>query len=108
MYTFEKNQANRRMTAIDPDSIPEELPPANDAPPVPLRVQVKTALQNYLHCLEDQAPSNLYKLVLQEVEQPLLETVMQYARGNQTKAAEILGINRSTLRKKLKQYSIQE
>jgi Fis family transcriptional regulator len=46
--------------------------------------------------------------VLQEVECPLLEIVMDQARGNQTKAAEILGINRSTLRKKLKQYGIDE
>lgn len=49
-------------------------------------------------------PSNLYKLVLQEVEEPLFETVLNYTRGNQSRAAEVLGINRTTLRKKLKQY----
>jgi len=43
-------------------------------------------------------------LVLGEVEPPLFETVMDYAQGNQSRAAEILGINRATLRKKLKHY----
>ena len=73
----------------------------------PLRDQVQTALHNYFQQLEDQTPSNLYKLVLQEVEQPLLQTVMHYAGCNQSKAADILGINRSTLRKKLKQYDLE-
>jgi Fis family transcriptional regulator len=75
---------------------------------IPLRTQVRSALQHYFIHLEGDMPSNLYKLVLQEVECPLLEIVMDQARGNQTKAAEILGINRSTLRKKLKQYGIDE
>jgi Fis family transcriptional regulator len=75
-------------------------------PVVPLRVQVQGALLDYFRRLGGQPPANLYKLVLEEVEQPLLETVLQYTRGNQTRAAEILGINRSTLRKKLKQYRL--
>lgn len=73
---------------------------------VPLRVQVRLALQDYFINLEGQAPCNLYKLVLQEVEPPLLETVLRVTSGNQTRAAEILGINRSTLRKKLRQYGM--
>jgi len=48
----------------------------------------------------------MYKLVLGEVEPPLLQKVMDYTEGNQTLAAEILGINRATLRKKLKHYQI--
>jgi Fis family transcriptional regulator len=48
----------------------------------------------------------LYELVLGEVEPPLLRTVMEYTRGNQSRAAEILGINRGTLRKKLKTYGL--
>lgn len=71
---------------------------------VPLRIQVKYALENYFQHLEGEMPSNLYKLVLQEVEEPLFETVLNYTRGNQSQAAEVLGINRTTLRKKLKQY----
>ena len=73
----------------------------------PLRDQVKATLEAYFRRLDGHVPSNLYKLVLQEVEQPLLETVMRYTQGNQTRAAEILGLNRSTLRKKLKQYGVE-
>lgn len=78
----------------------------DDLPVVPLRVQVQGALQDYFRRLGGQPPANLYKLVVEEVELPLLETVLRYTRGNQTRAAEILGINRSTLRKKLKQYQL--
>lgn len=75
--------------------------------PVPLRLQVRAALENYFCNLEGEKPVNLYKLVLGEVEPPLLEMVMRHTRGNQTKAADILGINRTTLRKKLKQYGLE-
>lgn len=81
--------------------------PGNPTPTAPLRNQVQSALQDYFRQLDGQMPSDLYKLVLQEVEHPLLETVMHHTRGNQTRAAEILGINRSTLRKKLKQYGME-
>lgn len=72
----------------------------------PLRESVKQALKNYLAQLEGEDPTNLYDLVLAEVEQPFLDMVMQYTRGNQTRAANMLGINRGTLRKKLKQYGM--
>ena len=77
-------------------------------PTAPLRSQVQSALQDYFRQLDGHIPGNLYKLVLQEMEHPLLETVMDYTRGNQSKAAEILGINRSTLRKKAEtvRYSV--
>ena len=78
-----------------------------DDSPTPLRNQVQSTLLDYFRQLDGHMPSNLYKLVLQEVEPPLLETVLHYTSGNQTKAAEILGINRSTLRKKLKQYGME-
>ena len=59
----------------------------------------------FLH-LDGQAPSDLYQLVMNEVEAPLLEVVMQQADNNQSKAATMLGINRGTLRSKLKQYGM--
>lgn len=73
----------------------------------PLRLLVKKSLKNYLLNLDNtKYINNLYPLILSELEQPLLDVIMQYTRGNQTKAAIILGINRSTLRKKLKKYGM--
>jgi Fis family transcriptional regulator len=72
----------------------------------PLASAVDTALTRYLMDLEGHMPSDLYEMVLCEVEQPLLRTVMQFTRGNQSLAAQILGINRSTLRKKLAKYGL--
>ncbi len=81
-------------------------PPVDLLPATPLRDQVYEALRIYFHNLGDQQPSHLYDLVLREVEPPLLEIVMQRTRGNQTKAADLLGINRGTLRKKLQRYGL--
>lgn len=75
-------------------------------PPSPLSTLVEEALQHYLQQLDGHRPSSLYKMVLQEIEPPLLRTVLNYTDGNQTRAAEILGLDRSTLRKKLKQYAL--
>lgn len=72
----------------------------------PLRDSVKQALKNYLAQLDGEDPTDLYNLVLAEVEHPFLDMVMQYTRGNQTRAAKMLGLNRGTLRKKLKQYGM--
>lgn len=69
-----------------------------------LRDCVKESIDNYFKHLDGQEVANVYELVMAEVEAPLLEVVMNYTRHNQTKAAEILGLNRGTLRKKLKQY----
>ena len=70
----------------------------------PLRNLTEDALKKYFKDLNGHKPGELYELVLGEVEPPLFETVMDYAQGNQSLAAEILGINRATLRKKLKHY----
>lgn len=71
-----------------------------------LRDSVEKALQNYFDQLDGQLVENIYDMVLSEVEAPLLETVMKYTRDNQTKASVVLGLNRGTLRKKLKQYGM--
>jgi len=67
---------------------------------------VQKAVANYLQQLNGQDVDDLYELVLSELEKPLLEEVMKYTRGNQTRAANLMGINRGTLRKKLKQYGM--
>ena len=72
----------------------------------PLRASVTQALRNSLSQLDGQDVNELYELVLAEVEHPMLDMVMQYTRGNQTRAATMLGINRGTLRKKLKKYGM--
>ena len=68
---------------------------------------VKSALEEYFKDLDGEPPHAVYDMLLQSVEKPLLEFVMNRAGGNQSKAAEILGLNRNTLRKKLMQYNIQ-
>ena len=72
----------------------------------PLGLHVKRCMENYFSELNGQPPSELYDLVLGEIEQPLLEVVMNQTRGNISKAAEYLGLNRATLRKKLEKYGL--
>lgn len=72
----------------------------------PLRESVRDAMTSYFKQLDGHTAANIYQMVLAEVEQPLLETVMSHTEGNQTRAAEMLGISRSTLRKKLALYDL--
>lgn len=74
----------------------------------PLHDSVRQALESYFIQLKGQPPTNLYEMVLAEVEVPLLEAVMDYTKGNQSRAAILLGISRGTLRKKLKIYGMLE
>ena len=74
---------------------------------VPLRSLTEQALDSYFTSLNGHAPGQLYDLVMREVEEPLFRAVLDYAAGNQSRAADILGINRGTLRKKLKVYRIE-
>ena len=74
---------------------------------IPLRMSIKTALQDISAQLDGKYPANLYRLILSEMERPLFESVLEYTNGNQSKASEILGITRSTLKKKLDYYGIE-
>jgi Fis family transcriptional regulator len=67
---------------------------------------VRNAMASYFKQLNGHSAANVYQMVLGEVEHPLLESVMEHTEGNQTKAAAILGISRSTLRKKLALYGL--
>jgi Fis family transcriptional regulator len=73
----------------------------------PLGGSVKTALKLYLAALDGRSPGPIYNMVIAEVERPMLEVVMQYVNGNQSRAAQILGISRSSIRKKLKLYGLE-
>ena len=72
----------------------------------PLHKHTEEALNQYFESLNGDRPGDLYDLVMGEVERPLFKVVMDYTQGNQSQAAGILGINRGTLRKKLKSYSL--
>lgn len=71
-----------------------------------LREHAEKTLRRYFADLNGHDPAELYEMVLGEIEQPLLKTLMEFTRGNQSRAACILGLNRSTLRKKLRKYKI--
>ena len=71
-----------------------------------LRDAVTIAMQQYLKELDGQLATDVYPMVLAEIEAPLLTEIMKYTRNNQTKASIMLGLNRGTLRKKLKQYKL--
>lgn len=67
---------------------------------------VKKSLEKYFRDLGEQQPTNVYEMVITTVEKPILEAVMTRADGNQSHAADMLGINRNTLRKKLQQHGL--
>lgn len=77
---------------------PKQLPALKDV--------VAKVVRRYLHDMGQSNRHNLYDVLLAEVEPALLIEVMTHCRGNQSRAAEVLGLNRATLRKKLKQYGI--
>ena len=72
----------------------------------PIRRSVTSAIELYLQDMDGHEISDLYHVVLSEVEPAILDVVMNYVEGNQTEAAEMLGISRGTLRKKLKLYGL--
>lgn len=67
---------------------------------------VREATTKFLNDMDGHDGCDLYDLMLKEVELPMLETVLRFTKGNQTQASEILGINRGTLRKKLRQHGL--
>ncbi len=72
----------------------------------PLSECIAHSMQQYFEDLNGEQPKNLHSFFINEVEKPFLQVVMQQVGGNQTRAADILGINRNTLRKKLKTYGL--
>lgn len=80
--------------------------PSGERRKQPLRACVQSSLELYFRDLDGYQADGVYDMVVGQVEHAMLESVMTHTRGNQTRAAEVLGINRSTLRKKLKQYGL--
>jgi Fis family transcriptional regulator len=73
---------------------------------LPLRSYTERVISDYFISLNGHNPAELYDLVMREVEEPLFRVVLSFAEGNQSLAAEILGINRATLRKKLRLHGL--
>ena len=71
-----------------------------------LASSVEEAVKGYLNTMADEQVTELYELVLSEVEAPLIECVLQLTNNNQSQTSSILGLNRVTLRKKLRKYGL--
>lgn len=95
------DMALRSVTTLEPEQ--EQVV---DLSQQTIRDCVERAMRNYFSHLDGHDVSDIYQMVLAEVEIPLLEVVLEYTRNNQSRAAEALGLNRGTLRKKLKQYDM--
>lgn len=82
--------------------------PNNQSPQqtVTLPMHIELVVRQYFKNLGEQPPNNLYEIMLHQLEKPLLKVVLEQTRGNQSKTAEILGLNRGTLRKKLKIHNL--
>ena len=72
-----------------------------------LKYQVGLALRRYFKELDGNKATNVFEMVIKEVEKPMPEEVMKFCNGNKSQASKMLGINRVTLRTKLKQYNIK-
>ena len=72
----------------------------------PLKTIVKQSIDTYLENLNGEKPAGVYKMVLKEVECALLQSIMEHSDNNQSHAAEYLGLNRGTFRKKLKEHEL--
>ncbi|MGB0713133.1 MAG: DNA-binding transcriptional regulator Fis [Gammaproteobacteria bacterium] len=90
----------------DEESMPVQLSVPPEYGDQPLRACVAVAMQRYFTDLDGADVDQLYQMVLAEVEQPLLAAVMEHTGGNQTRASALLGLNRGTLRKKLKAHGL--
>ena len=88
----------KKQTAADRGESPEKC----------LAESVQRAMENYFDDLDGHEVKNLHALFLEEVEKPFFRVVMQHTRGNITHAAQMLGLNRVTLRNRLKKYGLDQ
>lgn len=84
----------------------KRLATADDLATITLKQVVKDTLRNYFANIGGEQPIDFYSILLEEIERPLLEVLINHTHYNQVKMAHILGISRGTLRKKLKQYGM--
>ncbi|BBP46673.1 hypothetical protein THMIRHAS_20460 [Thiosulfatimonas sediminis] len=79
---------------------------SNSTSQISLSDKVTNTLEIYFNNLQEESTCDLYEMVIQQVEKPLIEFVLQKTEHNQTQSAQILGINRNTLRKKMLKYKL--
>lgn len=93
------------LVGLDPDTfnsiVSQSAPPA-----VSLKEYIEKRLHDFIRRFKSSEGSNLYYTLLREIEKPLITMTLQETRGNQLEAAHILGLNRNTLRKKIKELNI--
>ncbi len=97
-----RDAASRYASSAATHEVAHTTPPL----PTPLRDHAERALSDYFASLDGHRPAHLYDLVIREVEEPLFRAVLDHCDGNQSRAAGILGINRGTLRKKLREFGL--
>ena len=90
----------RKKTAAEPISA------SRQSGPPPLKDSAAEAIAHFLATLDGESCVDLYDMVLRQIEEPLLREVLDYTQHNQSHAATMLGLNRGTLRKKLRQYGL--
>jgi Fis family transcriptional regulator, factor for inversion stimulation protein len=81
--------------------------PASRKQATPLRDHVQKTIRRYLDDMGNTEPEHVYQKLLAEIEPPLIEEILRFTGGNQSRAARILGMTRNTLRSKLRRYTIK-
>ena len=94
------------MTQSDDSCRTAELRKKREEIPPPLRESAERAIDHFLATLDGESCYDLYEMVVNQVEEPLLRVALCYTKGNQSQAAAMLGLNRGTLRKKLRQHGL--
>ena len=84
----------------------KKMPLSEDIATITLKQVVRDTLKNYFSNIGNEQPIDFYGILMEEIERPLLEVLINHTHYNQVKMAQILGISRGTLRKKLKQYGM--
>ena len=101
-----QNRAKYSNMSDSPSSPAPAHTPSQTSPSASLAHHIELVVREYFDNLKEQQPTQLYELMLSQFEKPLISVVLEHTRGNQTKTAEILGLNRGTLRKKLKTHQL--
>lgn len=96
------------MSAAANDLAPSVVTDIRPGARTPLREHVAVSIRRFLRDLDGSDTCDLYEVALRELEIPLFQEVLRHCDGNQSRAAQVLGIHRATLRKKLREYGLAD